>query len=79
MEAIELDTPLRKKPHATATALRYSINAMCGFTINPYAKGSKNKIHILLHEGGVSPNEVHPHVTLLTGGMTLSIQWMAPE
>jgi hypothetical protein len=79
MEAIDLNTPLRKKPHTTATALRYSIHMKCRFTVNPYAKGLKNKIDIILHEGGVSPNDAQPHVTLLPGGKTLSIQWKVPE
>jgi hypothetical protein len=79
MEAINLDTPPRKKPHATPTALRYSVNMTRGFTINPYAKGSKNKINIVLHEGSVPPDDAKPHVTLLPGGTTLSIQWKAPK
>jgi hypothetical protein len=79
MEAIDLDTPPRKKPCATATASRYSVDRMQGFTVNPYAKGSKNKINIVLHKGGVPPDDTQPHVTLLPGGMTLSIQWKAPK
>jgi hypothetical protein len=70
----------RKKLRATATALRYySVNRMQGFTFNPYAKGSKNKISIVLHKSGVPPNDPQPHVTLLSGGMALSIQWKAPK
>jgi hypothetical protein len=79
MEAIDLDTPLRKKPRATATASRYSVDTRQGFTVNPYAKGSKNKINIILHKGGVPPDDAEPHVTLLPGGMMLSNQWKAPE
>jgi hypothetical protein len=79
MDAININTPLRKKPHATTTASRYSINIMCRLTINPYTKGSKNKVDIIPHEGSVPPNNAQPHVTLLSGGMTLSIQWKAPE
>jgi hypothetical protein len=79
MEAIDLDTPPRKKPRATATASHYSINTMQGFTVNPYAKGSKNKINIILHKGSVPLNDAQPHVTLLPGGMMLSIQWKAPK
>ncbi len=74
-----LTPPPRKKPCATATASRYSVNMMHGFTVNPYAKGLKNKIDIVLHEGSVPPNDAQPHATLLPGGMMLSIQWKAPE
>jgi hypothetical protein len=79
MEAIDLNTPPRKKPHTTATALRCSVDMTRGLTINPYAKGSKNKINIILHKGGVPPDDAQPHVTLLPGGMMLSIQWKAPK
>jgi hypothetical protein len=79
MEAIDLDTPPRQKPRTTATASCYSIDTTHGFTVNPYAKGSKNKIDIVLHKGGVPPNDAQPHVTLLPGGMTLSIPWKALE
>jgi hypothetical protein len=60
MEAIDLDTPPRKKPRATAPASRYSVDTTQGFTVNPYAKGSKNKIDIILHEGGVPPSPTSP-------------------
>jgi hypothetical protein len=79
MEAIDLNTPPRKKPRATATALRYFVDTRQGFTVNPDAKGLKNKIDIVLHEGGVPPDDAQPHVTLLPGGMMLSIQWKAPK
>jgi hypothetical protein len=79
MEAIDLDTPPRKKPRATDAASCYFIDTTRRFTINPHAKGLRNKIDIFIHEGGVPPNDTQPHVTLLPGGMTLSIQWKAPE
>jgi hypothetical protein len=79
MEAIDLDTPPRKKPRTTATALRYSVDMARSFTVNPYAKGLKSNINIVLHKGGVPPNDPQPHVTLLPGGMMLSIQWKAPK
>jgi hypothetical protein len=79
MEAIDLGTPPRKKLRATATALRYSVNTTRGFTVNLYAKGLKNKIDIVLYKCGVPPDDAQPHVTLLPGGMMLSIQWNAPK
>jgi hypothetical protein len=79
MEAIDLGTPPRKKQHASATALCYSVDSTHGFTVNPYAKGSKNKIYIILHKGSVPPDDAQPHVTLLPGEMMLSIQWKAPK
>jgi hypothetical protein len=69
MEAIDLDTPPRKKPRSTATALRYSVDMLQGVTVNPYAKGLKKKIDIILHKGSVPPNDSQPHITLLPGGI----------
>jgi hypothetical protein len=79
MEAIDLNTPPRKKLHATTTASHYSGDMTRGFTVNPYAKGSKNKIDIVLYKGGVPPDDAQPHITLLPGGMMLSIQWKASK
>jgi hypothetical protein len=59
--------------------LHYSVNTTQGFTVNHYVKGSKNKIDIVLHKSGVPPNDAQPHITLLNGGMMLSIQWKAPK
>ncbi len=76
-ETIDLDTPPRKKPRAPVA--RYSIEKRGCYTVNPYAHSSKNKIDIVLHEGGVPSKDVHPQVSLLLGGKTLSIQWKTSE
>ncbi len=68
MEAIDLDTSPRKKLRATATALRYSVDTMCGFTINPYAKGLKNKINIVFHKGVCPPIMPSPMQACYLGG-----------
>ncbi len=67
MDNINLDTPPRKNLRTTTTASCYSIN--------PYAKGLKNKIDIILHKGGVPPPKRSAQAKLLPGGMTLSVQW----
>jgi hypothetical protein len=51
-ETIDLDTPPRKKPGAAAAC--YSIEKRGCYTVNPYAHRSKNKIDVVLHEGGVA-------------------------
>ena len=57
-ETIDLDTPPRKKPHAAAA--RYSIEKRGCYTVNPYAHRSKNKIDVVLHEGGVPSKDAQP-------------------
>ena len=60
-------------------AARYSIKKEGFFTMNPYAHGSKNKIDIVLHEGGVPSKDAQPQVSLLLGGKALSVQWKMSE
>ena len=72
-DTIDLDTPPRKKPRVPAA--RYSTEKRGFFTMNPYAHGSKNKIDVVLHEGGVPSKDAQPQVSLLLGGKTLSVQW----
>ena len=50
-----------------------------GFTVNPYVQGTKNKIDVVLHEGGVPPKDAQPQVSLLPGGRMLSVLWKTPE
>jgi hypothetical protein len=76
-ETIDLDTPPRKKPRAAAA--RYSIETRGCYTVNPYAHRSKNKIDVVLHEGGVPSKDAQPQVSLLLGGKTLSVQWKTSE
>jgi hypothetical protein len=70
---IDIDTPLKKK--RSTVAARYSIKKEGFYTMNPYAHGLKNKIDIVLHEGGVPSKDAQPQVSLLLGGKTLSVQW----
>ena len=65
-DTIVVDTPPKKKQCATLTC--FSVDAMRRFTIIPYAQGTKNKVDIVLHEGGVPPKDAQPQVTLLPGG-----------
>ena len=76
-ETIDLDTPPRKK--ARASAARYSTEKRGCYTVNPYAHRSKNKIDVVLHEGGVPSKNAQPQVSLLLGGKTLSVQWKTSE
>jgi hypothetical protein len=59
--------------------VRYSIEKRGCYTVNPYPHRSKNKIDIVLHEGGMQSKDAQPQVSLLLGGKTLSVQWKMPE
>ncbi len=76
-DLIDLDTPPKKKP--CASNARFSTERRGGYTVNHYAHGTKNKIHVVLHEGGVSRKDKKPQVSLLLGGKTLSVQWKTSE
>ena len=46
--------------------------------MHPYAHGSKNRIDVVLHEGGMPSKDAWPQVSLLLGGKTVSVQWKMP-
>jgi hypothetical protein len=72
-DPINVESPtLKKKQHATPAC--FFVNPPRGYTVNPYVQGSKNKIDIVLHKGGVPPQDAQPQVSLLPGGRMLSIQ-----
>jgi hypothetical protein len=77
-EPIDVDSPPpTKKQRATLT--RFFVDPPRGFTVNPYIQGTKNKIDVVLHEGGVPPPDAQPQVSLLLGGRMLSVQWKTSE
>jgi hypothetical protein len=78
-EPIDMDSPpTRTKQRATLT--RFSVDPPRGFTVNPYVQGTKNKIDVVLHEGGVLPKDAQPQVSLLPRrGRMLSVLWMTSE
>jgi hypothetical protein len=57
-EALVIDTPPKKKQRIAST--RFSVDALRGYTVNPYAQGTKNKINVVLHEGGVPLKDAQP-------------------
>jgi hypothetical protein len=70
-------TPPRKK--TCTSAMRYLIKNRGCYTNNPYAHYLKNKIDVVLHEGGMPSKDAQPQVSLLLGGKTLSVQWKKSE
>ncbi len=78
-DPISLDSPPPSKKQHSKALTCFSVNTLRGFTVNPYAQGTKNKINIVLHKGGVPPKDTQPQVTLLPGGRMLSILWKTPE
>ncbi len=74
-DPINLDSPPTSKKQRSKARRHFSVNTLRGFTVNPYAQGTKNIINIVLHEGGVPPKDSQPQVTLLPGGRMLSILW----
>ena len=75
---LEVDTPPTKKQRHKLP-MRFSVDVLCGYTINPYTQGLKNKLDIVLHKGSMSPKDAQPQVTLLPGGRMVSVQWKSDE
>jgi hypothetical protein len=55
--------------------VRYSTKKRGCYTVNPYAHRKKNKIDVVLHEGGIPSKDAQPQVSLLPGWKTLCVQW----
>ncbi len=55
--------PPKKKPRA-ATA-RYSIEKRGCYTVDPYAHHKKNKINVVLHEGGMPSKDAQLGAVLI--------------
>ncbi len=56
-----------------------SLTQTKGFTINPYSKGSKNKVDIIVHNSGVPTEHGQPTIKLTLGGKSVKIEWKLPE
>ena len=62
----------RRRHHFSTTTLK-------GYTVNPYSKGSKNRINVGFHKGGMPPQSTKPMMMLDFGGKALQIEWKASE
>jgi hypothetical protein len=79
---IKVDTPPSKKAkhRAAARATTYfSTTALKGFTVNPYSRGSKNRIDVVFHNGGVPSKSKEPVISLNHGGKALCVELKLPK
>jgi hypothetical protein len=80
-EVIDLGTPPKKKKKGTAKkpAECFSTTTLKGFMVNPYSRGSKNRIDVVFHDSGVPSKAEEPVITLNHGGKALRVEWKLPE
>ena len=82
-DVIDLDTPpppkKKKKGAAKKVAEYFLTTTLKGFTVNPYSRGSKNRINVVFHDNGVPSKAEEPMITLDHGGKTLCVEWKLPE
>ncbi len=45
-----------------------------GYTVNPYSRGSKNRIDVVFHDSGVPSKAEEPVITLDHGGKALRVE-----
>jgi hypothetical protein len=79
---IEVGTPLSKKAKqraATRAAAYFSTTALKGYTVNPYSRGSKNRIDVVFHDGSVPSKSKELVISLDHRGKALCVEWMLPE
>ena len=70
-----------KKQRASkpSSAPRWSLNQTKGFTVNPYSKGSKSRVDIVVHDSGVPADDRKPNIKLDVGGRSVEFEWKLPE
>ena len=68
-----------KKQRSSSSAPLWSLTQTKGFTLNPYSKGSKNKVDIVVHNSGVPTEHCQPTFKLALGGKSVEIEWKLPE
>jgi len=68
-----------KKQCSSSSAPLWSLTQTKGFTINPYSKGSKNKVDIVVHNSGVPTEHCQPTIKLALGGKSVEIELKLPE
>ncbi len=81
-DVIDMDSPpnKKKKQHVADRAASYFLTTtLKGNTINPYTKGSKNRIDVVFHKGGVPSDSGKPMMLLDLGGKALRVKWKASE
>jgi hypothetical protein len=79
---IEVDNPLSKKTKqraATRAAAYFSTTALKGYTVNPYSRGSKNRIDVVFHNSSVPSKSGEPVISLDHRGKALRVEWKIPE
>jgi hypothetical protein len=75
-DVININTPPRKKQCAANRAAAYFLTkTLKGHKVNQYSKGSKNRINVDFHEGGVPAKSAQPKMSLNQGGKALQVKW----
>ena len=60
-EVIDIDTPPKKKKHAANWAAAYFLTkTLKGYMVYQYSEGSKNRIDVVFHKGGIPSKRTHP-------------------
>jgi hypothetical protein len=57
----------------------FSTTALKGYTMNPYSRGSKNRIDVVFQNGSVPSKSKEPVISLDHGGKALRAEWKLPE
>ena len=68
-----------EKHCSSLSAPRWSLNQTKGFTVNPYSKGSKSRVDIVVHDSGVPSDDRKPNIKLDVGGRSVEFEWKLLE
>ena len=80
-DIIDIDTPPKKKKKGATkqAAVYFLIAALKVFTVNPYSRGSNNRINVVFHGGSVPFKSKEPVISLNQGGKALRVEWKLPK
>jgi nicotinate-nucleotide pyrophosphorylase len=79
--SLDLTSPPPKKAKGTSTTTpkSYNILATKPYTVNQFPSDDHDKIHLVLHEGGLPGKSAQPIVTLQGDGMHVHITWKVKQ
>ena len=80
--SLDLTSPPPKKAKGSSTTTpkkSYNISATKPYTVNQFPSDDHDKIHLVLHEGGLPGKSAQPIVTLQGDGMHVHITWKVKQ
>ena len=73
-DVLILDGADKRQRSIKSSAPRWSLAQLKGFTVNPYSKGAKNLVDIVVHNSGIPTEHGQPDIKLALSGKSIEIE-----